>query len=70
MVALPEATMDGETNREAIIRDLIRQIARCRRATENISDEKTLVRISAYRRELERALEAQMLERIHASLHQ
>jgi CRP-like cAMP-binding protein len=62
--------MDGETDREAIIRDLTREIARCRRATENISDKKALVRLSAYLGDLERALEAQMSEGIHASIHQ
>jgi hypothetical protein len=54
--------MDGETDREAMIQDLTQEIARCRRVIENISDKKTLVRLSAYLCDLERALEAQMSE--------
>ena len=54
--------MDGEADRDAMIQDLRRKIVRCRRAMENISDKETLVRLSAYLRELERALEAQTSE--------
>jgi hypothetical protein len=54
--------MDGEADREVTVRHLTREIARCRRALENISDKKTLVRLGAYLRDLEHALEAQMSE--------
>jgi hypothetical protein len=52
--------MEGKTDREAKVRHLRREIVRCRRATDNISDKKTLERLSAYLRDLEGALEAHL----------
>ena len=52
--------MDGETDREAMVRHLMREIARCKYAIENITDRKTLERLGDYQRDLERALEGQV----------
>ena len=54
--------MDGETDREAAIRDLKQEIARYRRVTENITDKETLERLNPYLRDLESTLEARLSE--------
>jgi hypothetical protein len=48
--------MGGETNREAEIRRLKQEIARCKWAMGNITDTKTLERLEDYLGDLQRAL--------------
>ncbi|HET6610300.1 MAG TPA: hypothetical protein VFG62_26785 [Rhodopila sp.] len=52
--------MTSQGGREAIIQDLEREIARCKRALGSVSDKETLDRLGSYLRDLEQALEAQV----------
>lgn len=54
--------MTGKTEREAIMQDLKREILRCRRIMESISDKRALQGLGAYLGDLERALEGRERE--------